>query len=341
MSDMKKSLVVLGGSAFLLFAIGVFLPSVALVERSVHIAAPAATVHALVNDFHQMNKWSALLDADPNVRFEFDGPRRGAGASMRWSGNIVGIGTQTIVESVPFERVTSEVDADSTGPARSSFLLSPSDHGTGVIWRFERDFGLNLFGRYFGLLLDGIVGPGYDTGLARLKRMAEGLPPNDFGDLEIEHMVVESTDIAYLPTSSEPLARAISEALGDAYFRVLSFIDEQGLIEAGAPISISRAFRGAELRFDAAVPVRGLKATTPRAGASVRIGKSYGGAVIRVKHTGSYLTLGRTHDKIAAYLAATGLERNGDAWEAYVSDPTRTSTENLLTYVYYPIQPDG
>ena len=43
-------------------------------------------------------------------------------------------------------------------------------------------------------------------------------------------------------------------------------------------------------------------------------------------------------EAIAAYLAATGLQRNGDAWESYVSDPDRTDESGLLTYVYYPIR---
>ena len=75
----------------------------------------------------------------------------------------------------------------------------------------------------------------------------------------------------------------------------------------------------------------------PRGDASVKLGKTYEGPVIRVRHVGSYRSLGRTHDKIAAYLAALGIERNGDAWESYVSDPTRTDGAELLTYVYYPI----
>ena len=49
------------------------------------------------------------------------------------------------------------------------------------------------------------------------------------------------------------------------------------------------------------------------------------------------LTLGATHRKIAAYLAALGIERAGDAWESYVSDPTKVPESELLTYVYYPI----
>jgi effector-binding domain-containing protein len=44
--------------------------------------------------------------------------------------------------------------------------------------------------------------------------------------------------------------------------------------------------------------------------------------------------------KIAAYLAALGLERNGDPWEIYISDPTRVPEPQLLTDVYYPVRND-
>ena len=124
------------------------------------------------------------------------------------------------------------------------------------------------------------------------------------------------------------------------YFRILAFIDTNGLTESGAPLSISRAFSGSELRFDAAIPVRGIRDDTPRTDGTVRLAKTYGGPVIRVRHMGSYVGLSRTHDKVAAYLAATGLERNGDAWESYVSDPTRTAEADLVTYLYYPVRAD-
>ena len=45
-----------------------------------------------------------------------------------------------------------------------------------------------------------------------------------------------------------------------------------------------------------------------------------------------------THRKVAAYLAALGLQRDGDPWETYISDPTRVPEPDLLTDVYYPIR---
>ena len=130
---------------------------------------------------------------------------------------------------------------------------------------------------------------------------------------------------------------AISAALGGAYFELLNFMDKYRLREAGAPMSISGSFDGSLLRFDAAIPVRGLDEKTARNSSGVQLGRTYAGPVIRVKHVGAYRSLGRTHDKIAAYLAALGIRRNGDPWESYVSDPTRVPADELLTYVYYPI----
>ena len=103
-------------------------------------------------------------------------------------------------------------------------------------------------------------------------------------------------------------------------------------------MSITRSFSGSQLLFDSAIPVRGVTAATPRDGKTVRIGKTYAGDVIRVTHRGSYRTLSATHRKIAAYLAAAGIARNGDAWESYVSDPTRVAEAELQTYVYYPVR---
>ena len=220
---------------------------------------------------------------------------------------------------------------------RALFDLEPADGSTTVTWRFETDYGFNIVGRFFGLAFAGVVRRDYEAGLARLKELAESLPAADFADLEIEQLVVDAAEIAYLQTTAVPDPAAISEAMGDAYFEILSFIDKHGLSEAGAPLSITRSFSGSELVFDAAIPVRDVTAETPRDGPRVRIGLTYAGSVIRVRHVGSYRNLGETHRKIAAYLAATGIERAGAAWEAYISDPTRVAESELVTFVYYPV----
>jgi len=334
----QKLIYGIGAFLALLIIIGFVLPRTHQIEVSTEIDARPATVFALVNDFRRFSLWSPWSDTDPNARFLYSGANRGEGAIVSWDGAIIGSGNQIITESRPYEYVGVGINRDESGEARSWFRLTPGVGTTIITWGFEADYGINIVGRYFAPMLGGVVARDYQDGLAALKDLAESLPAADFSDIEIEHIVVEASDIALLSTTSRPEPAAISEALGKAYFRILTFIDDNGLFDAGAPLSIARDFSGSELSFDAAIPVRGLTDDTPREGAGVSVGQTYAGPVIRVRHIGSYKLLTTTHRKISAYLAALGIERNGAAWESYVSDPGKVPEEDLLTYVYYPIR---
>lgn len=336
---MRKLLFGIGTVISILIIVGLALPRRLHVEVTTGIDAHPATVFALVDDFHRVSLWSAWLESDPNARVEYSGPQRGVGAAMSWDGAIIGAGSERITESRPYEYVGVAIDPDSAAAARSWFSLEPRADGTALTWGYERDFGFNLAGRYLALLRRGVVRREYAAGISGLEELAESLPDADFSDLEIEQIQVEAVTIAYLPTNSLPAPAAISAAMGDAYFEILTYIDRHGLTEAGAPMSIMRSFSGARLSFDAAIPVRGDTEAAAKDAATVRIGKTYAGPVIRVRHVGPYRELGTTHRKIAAYLAALGIERAGAAWESYVSDPTKVPENELVTYVYYPIKP--
>jgi effector-binding domain-containing protein len=334
----QKVLYGVGALIALVLLGGFLIPGQSRFLVSADIDAPRATVFALVNDMRRRNLWSPVTATDPNARVIFFGPARGVGSTITWDGTISGSGRQSISESRPFDYVETIINIGEASESRTWFELAEGAGFTRVRWGFEHDYGLNVVGRYLGLMVTGVIRSDYEADLLGLKEMAESLPRTDFADAEIELLTVEANDIAYLRTSSARAAGATSEAMGAALFEVLNFIDEQGLAEAGAPISIARAFSGAELSFDSAIPVRGVTDATPRDGSGVQIGRTYGGPVIRVKHVGSYRALSETHRKIAAYLAALGIERNGDSWESYVSDPTKTPEAELLTYIYYPIR---
>ena len=337
---MQKLIYGTGALLALLIIIGLALPRTHQVEVSIEIDAHQATVFALVNDLRRFSDWSPWTETDPNARVLFSGPPRGEGAMMTWDGAIIGSGSQLITESVPYEHIGLLMNPGESGEARAWFDFAPGVGTTIVRWGFEADHGMNIVGRYFASMLGGIVARDFHNGLLRLKDLAEGLPSADFSDIEIEHIVVEAMQIAYLPTTSRSDPAAISDALGKAYFQILSFIDRNRLSDAGAPLSIMRSFTGSELRFDAAIPIRGVTDDTPRESNDVRIGQTYAGPVVRVRHTGSYKGLTGTHRKISAYLAAFDIARNGAAWESYVSDPGKVAEADLLTYVYYPIKPE-
>ena len=336
---MQRLLYFIFGLIVLLIIIGLALPQRARVVASIEIDAPLATVFALANDFHRASLWLPWIETDPNVRIVYSGPNRGVGATITWDGLVVGTGTQVITESIPYEHITTTINPGGPGEAKSWFDFVDTGRSTYLDWSFEVDYGYNIVGRFAALLLTDIIRRDYEHGLASLKNIAESLPRADFSDLEIERIVVEAKEIAYLSAASPPDPASVSEAMGRAYFRILNFIDKHGLANAGAPLSITRSFSGSNLLFDAAIPVQGVTDATPRDEAGVKIGTTHAGTVIRAKHLGSYRSLGQTHQKIAAYLAALGIERDGVAWESYVSDPTKVPEAEMLTYVFYPIKP--
>ncbi len=335
---MQKLLFGIGALLALLLVIGLLLPRESRFILEAKIDAPPATVFALLNDMRRTRLWSHSADIDPNAEYRYSGSARGAGSTVAWDGPVVGSGTQTIIESRPHEHIETLINAGEKGEARTWFALEPDDGGTGLDWGFAHDHGYNLVGRYIGLLATGILRRDYEQSLANLEELAETLPSADFSELRVERIHVESKPIAYKSMQSAPDAASMSEALGAAYSDILGFMDAHELRAAGSPLSIARDFTGARLNFDAGIPVAGVTDTTPRNADGVRLGRTDGGTVLRVTHKGPYRELGQTHRQIAAYLAAHGLQRDGDSWESYVSDPAAVPEAELVTYIYYPVR---
>jgi hypothetical protein len=253
--SVRKLLYGIGAVIVLLIVIGLALPRSSRVEVTTSINASAATVFAQVNDFRRYSLWAPLVDMDPNVQVLYSGERRGVGSTMTWNGPVAGSGTQTITASKPFERVNIVMNQGESGEAQTWFALAEDTGVTIVSWGFETDYGINILGRYFAPFFSGIVEREYQTGLVSLKELAEGLPAADFSDLQIEQLVVDATEIAYIRTTSGAAPGAISDAMGKSYFEILNFIDEHGLEDAGAPLSIIRTYSGSELVFDVLVAI--------------------------------------------------------------------------------------
>lgn len=163
----------------IVIAAGLLLPSKIHIERSTVINAPPSAVFAFIDDFHKFNLWSPWAKRDPNTQYTFSGPEHGVDAKMEWHSEHrnVGSGQQLIVVSKPGQYVQTALSFDGMGSAFASFNLVPSGTGTRVTWSFDQDVGYNITGRYFGLMMDKMIGPDYEQGLANLKTLAESTPP--------------------------------------------------------------------------------------------------------------------------------------------------------------------
>jgi len=175
MRFLKALLALLAALAALFFAIGLFLPQTARVERSITTTASPAVVFGLVNGFQHFNEWSPWAGLDPATRYTYSGPASGVGARMEWRSEDpnVGNGSQEVVAVVPDRSVTSTLDFGLGYATTATITLLPEAAGTRVTWTLDTDFANSIVGRYFGLALDRMVGPDYERGLAQLKRVAE------------------------------------------------------------------------------------------------------------------------------------------------------------------------
>jgi uncharacterized protein YndB with AHSA1/START domain len=177
--------------------VGWLLPDRAEVERSVVIERPPAEVFSLLDGFGRFNEWSPWRDYDATAKYDYAGPPNGVGASMRWQGEK-GTGSQEIIAIDAPHSIAVRLDFGADGKATAHYLLRPAGAGTRVVWRLESDAEGALVGRWFNLLLDRMVGPDYERGLADLKTLAESQPATT--------SIAPSTDAPQEPTDIEDTA---------------------------------------------------------------------------------------------------------------------------------------
>ena len=170
----KKILVGLAALVVVVALVGMLLPRNVRIQRTITIDRPAASIYGIVNSLRQFPNWSPWQHLDPAMTQTFEGPAEGVGAKMTWSGNDkVGSGTQVITGSVPGKLVTFDVDFAKEGISKAAIELTPSATGTRVTWTLDTDMGAGPIGRYFGLMMDRMIGKDYEAGLAKLKSVAE------------------------------------------------------------------------------------------------------------------------------------------------------------------------
>ncbi len=320
------------------FAYGFFvLEDKVQVKRSIDIERPAKMVFKAVNSMHRFNQWSPWADLDSNASYQFSGPESGVGSMMAWQGNQeVGTGTQEIIESTPNALVKTELYFDGQGddPSWASIIIHDKGDKVSVDWVFDADFNGNILGRYFGMMMDDMLGPQYEKGLGKLKAMVEAQKVYDFTGLSVEE--VEAQTILYV-WSEGNMNEDLSPVIGAAYGQIMAFMAEQGIEQAGMPLTINRSWGDGKWLFDAGIPVNvdGIEGSEDN---PVKLGSTYAGKAVKYIQRGNYDQAAKSYELIDAYMADQGLEKNGDSWEVYVNDPSTVAASDIITHIFQPIK---
>ena len=174
MKIIQWTLAVIGAIALLVVGVGFLVPSGFSVQRSIEINAAPKKIYDLIVEPRKWQEWSVWAKRDPNMRITYSGPPFGMGAKWSWVSKSEGSGTMefTRVEpdrAVEFALFFPDFNMRSTGALR----LEPAGNATRVTWTNSGDVGANPLKHYLTLMMDRMVGPDFEGGLANLKAIAE------------------------------------------------------------------------------------------------------------------------------------------------------------------------
>ena len=177
MKILKWLAIIIAVLVVLFVLIGFTLPKDYSVERSVVIKAEPAAVHTLVGELKAWDQWTPWLEADPTIETTFGATTTGVGASQSWTGES-GSGQLTFTQCSPDTGVLYDMSFNEGKYVSIGALdYKAADGGTEVTWRMAGEMGGNPISRYFGAMMDAMVGPMFEKGLNKLKTAAESLPP--------------------------------------------------------------------------------------------------------------------------------------------------------------------
>jgi hypothetical protein len=160
----------------ILFAALVFpsaLPREASLERRLLIRSTPETIYAVLIDFNQFRSWDPWSPMEPESTSQVEG--HGVGARYSWAGEKVGRGSMLIQSVKENEQVDVLLTFEEPFPSEALTGWRLTDAGNGeteVTWHYKQE--MSYFQRYFGLMMDAMLGKDFESGLARLKARLEG-----------------------------------------------------------------------------------------------------------------------------------------------------------------------
>jgi Polyketide cyclase / dehydrase and lipid transport len=155
-------------------AIGFFMPGTTRIERSIAINAPATSIFTQINEFKNWGNWSPWHKMDPNMTLKFSEPSASVGANYTWASQKMGNGKVTLLDEKVNEKAHFKLEFEGQGESSVDFnLLAKDSTATNVSWIMTTDNGLNPIKRWFGLVMEKMMAPDFEKGLADMKSFCE------------------------------------------------------------------------------------------------------------------------------------------------------------------------
>lgn len=330
MKILKWALIVVLILVSIIIVGGLLLPDHAHVERSANVDATPEQVYALLSNTHKVKDWSPWFDMDTNMKVTYSGPASGVGASYAWTSEewTVGNGTYLITEAKPNSNVTVRMKFGEETNATARFIIATNGKSSNVTWTYDSDANGNIFGRWFGIMMDKMLGPDYEKGLSQMSAAAQKILVGRIHHLE-EYQCSGNFGLGIRSTAP---VTDIGSTLAKSYSTIMQYMGQNKLTMDGYPMAIYHSWGGTTTDMEAVIPIRLANAGN----GMVKPVVFAKGPMIIAHYYGPYEDSEKAHDACKQWLKDHGKTAISAPFEEYVTDPmSEKDPAKWLTKVYY------
>lgn len=126
----------------------------------------------------------------------------------------------------------------------------------------------------------------------------------------------------------------LQKIIGEAYGEIAQYLGKNGKAPAGNPFIIYYNEDMNNLDIEMGFPV----GPDVKGQGRVQVSKMPGGKSATAIHIGSYETLAKTYELLAAFVKEQGLTPDSWMWESYLNSPQDTQPERLRTEIVFPLR---
>jgi len=333
MKTLTKILLWIGVIIVILIVISFLLPGSYKVERVTHIKADKSVIFDLTRNFTKWEIWTPWTKAiDSTANFELAGTEGQVGAQWKWTGKVLGNGEMLITEIVPDELIAYDLSFDNGKyQSKGKILIEAAGDSNKVSWLDEGDLGYNPISRYMGLFMDKMMGPDFEKGLAKLKKVAE--ERTNWPKIE-ERMMPEQV-VLLIRDSAGPAN--YGQIMGKAFGEVMGFVKSNKLVCTSAPFAIYIKWDSITMFsvMDLGIAVEKAEKGKGR----VRVDKIPSQEVAIAHYFGAYDKTAPVYYILDQYIKESGKQQAGGPWEIYITDPTTVKdTAQWATDILFPVK---
>jgi len=305
------------------------------VTASTRINRPLDEVRSVIADFNSWPAWSPWLRMEPNAPVDYYGEAGQVGHGYRWEGRKVGAG-EMVWRELTDKQLLADLTFIKPFTSKADVGFNLTDHGDSTEVEWLMDSSLPFFMFFWVKSMKGMITMDYSRGLALLKDHIEQ------GEIacHVEPIgVVNIPTCSYLGVTEKVRMSEIGTSMQNSFNEVKAALANTDTSSQGVPMSVYHKMDVANgvCHYTAAVPVH--KDDANKTGI-LEPGEIPSGQAFKVVFTGPYRHIGNAWAMAVSEMRLLNLKasKRDKPFEHYISDPTRTPENDLVTEIFIPLR---